>query len=328
MEGKADQKLWLRQVDIVIGIDVGNQFPDQSEAFRSDKILQIGNRDALVVNGRGPGDEEQRQLVDLGLVVFDPEILLDLSGDPPRQLVLVGADGGHVPDILGVDVAVADPVDGDGDVQHQVDQGIIVHKIMKPVENLQQTVLDQFDLDLRENILDGLQVDEVHVGLVVENGAEQPALVFLQAGYGQIVMVVVQLEIIFAQLALYRLKVVFDGGVADKHLVAEVVGVDGGIALDQTVDDIHDALLGRLGDVGARFLQNPSGGLLVDAVALPGGLDGLGINGIDLLNIALDAPGGHIHVGGQAGSRDKLRIIGQNPNQLNYFRLHIYPPSV
>lgn len=79
--------------------------------------------------------------------------------------------GGHVPDILGVDVAVADPVDGDGDVQHQVDQGIIVHKIMKPVENLQQTVLDQFDLDLRENILDGLQVDEVYVGLVVENGA-------------------------------------------------------------------------------------------------------------------------------------------------------------
>ena len=94
MEGKADQKLWLRQVDVVIGIDVGNQFTDQSEAFRSDKILQIGDRDALVVDGRGTGDEEQGQLVDLGLVVFDPEILLDLARDVPRQLILVGADGG------------------------------------------------------------------------------------------------------------------------------------------------------------------------------------------------------------------------------------------
>lgn len=94
MEGKADQKLWLRQVNVVKGIDVGDQLFNQGEAFRGDKILQIGDRDALVVDGRGTGDEEQGQLVDLGLVVFDPEILLDLARDVPRQLILVGADGG------------------------------------------------------------------------------------------------------------------------------------------------------------------------------------------------------------------------------------------
>ena len=44
--------------------------------------------------------------------------------------------------VLRVDVAVADPVDCDSDVQHQVDQGVIIHKIMKPVENLQQAVLN------------------------------------------------------------------------------------------------------------------------------------------------------------------------------------------
>ena len=73
---KADQELRLRQIDIVKGIDVGDQLFNQGEAFRGDKILQIGDRDALVVDGRGTGDEEQGQLVDLGLVVFDPEILL------------------------------------------------------------------------------------------------------------------------------------------------------------------------------------------------------------------------------------------------------------
>lgn len=97
MEGKADQKLWLRQVNVVKGIDVGDQLFNQGEAFRGDKILQIGDRDALVVDGRGPGDEEQGQLIDLSLVVFDPEILLDLARDVPRQLILVGADGGACP---------------------------------------------------------------------------------------------------------------------------------------------------------------------------------------------------------------------------------------
>ena len=142
MQCKADQELRLRQIDIVKGIDVGDQLFNQGEAFRGDKISQIGDRDALVVDGRCPGNEEQRQLVDLGLVVFDLEILLDLAGDVPGQLILVGADGGHVVNVLRVDVAVADPVDCDGDVQHQVDQGVIVHKIMKPVENLQQAVLN------------------------------------------------------------------------------------------------------------------------------------------------------------------------------------------
>ena len=69
-----------------------------------------------------------------------------------------------------------------------------------------------------------------------QNRAEQPALVLFQAGYGQIVVIVVQLEVVFAQPAFNRLKVVFDGGIADVHLVAEIVGVDGGIALDQAVD--------------------------------------------------------------------------------------------
>ena len=70
----------LRQIDIVKRIDVGDQLFNQGEAFRGDKISQIGDRDVLVVDGRCPEMREQRQLVDLGGCIRS-QILLDLAGD-------------------------------------------------------------------------------------------------------------------------------------------------------------------------------------------------------------------------------------------------------
>lgn len=85
------------------------------------------------------GDEEQGQLVDLGLVVFDPEILLVL-----RAAMFLSPAHTHVRRVTGgmsrissvLTLQLPDPVDGDGDITRQVDPRNNRSQIMKPVENV------------------------------------------------------------------------------------------------------------------------------------------------------------------------------------------------
>ena len=86
------------------------------------------------------------------------KMFLQLFGDTLSQLIFMQADSWQFLNLLGIHVLIADAVDRDRDMQNQIDQGIVIDEIMIFIEGLKHGILNEFDINVGESVLNCLQV--------------------------------------------------------------------------------------------------------------------------------------------------------------------------
>ena len=310
MQGEADEEFRLIQIDTVGLLYRCNQMVYQVQAIFADIQCDIVRGDALIIQRRGPAHQQQRQFIGFRGGEGNLKALLQPPDKLVGQLLLMNPKMVVLRLCFDAGAAVLQAPDGNGDVQQQIQHGVVVDEIMVFLKHGHHVAADLLNVNGREGGLKAVDAGEGHTGFVVQKAAEESALVALTAlqhngigGHGQRQVKVPDHAAHFAHKAL-------EGGGADINLVAKVIQIQPGAGLHQTVQNVAAALLGGLWDFIGLLIQRPAGNLGRNPIAGRGGDNGIRVLIVDCGNVVVNGSDGYPQNLRQLGGIELL-ILGQ-----------------
>ena len=122
MQRKADEKLWLVQIDVVKVLYGVDELVYKVGAVAADIVRNVVGRDGCIVQHRGTGDEQQRHFILFGCREANVEITGQSLGQLLRKPFILRVQRVHSTGGFRVNATVLYTVYGDGNVQKQIQQ--------------------------------------------------------------------------------------------------------------------------------------------------------------------------------------------------------------
>ena len=130
MKGEPDKKFLFTQINIIEGVDIENQLFYQIQTVLSDKILQVCGVYTFIINCCCPGNNQQCHFINFRLTVGNMKMFFQMSCHFFRKLILMQVNRRLLVNARCIDIVLPDTVNRNGDMQDQIDQRIVIDKIM------------------------------------------------------------------------------------------------------------------------------------------------------------------------------------------------------
>ena len=122
MQRKADEKLWLVQIDVVKVLYGVDELVYKVSAVAADIISNVVGRDGRIIQHGGTGNKQQRHFILLSCRETNAEIAGQPLDQLLRELFILWVQRVHSTGGFRVNATVLYTVYGDGNVQKQIQQ--------------------------------------------------------------------------------------------------------------------------------------------------------------------------------------------------------------